>query len=111
MSFKLHCTIGFMLFNESFPRSVAACVKDLGGLLTDMRARYRLAAGEAVTTEVDALSASLRDIGIEQVIAQGLHEYIDWIQQELITITNMLGQAYFGAVPVDADSGSGQTQS
>ncbi len=101
---------GFMLFNDSFPRSVAACVKALGRLLTDMRSRYSLTAGENVTTKLETLSASLRDTDIEQVVTQGLHEYIDWIQQELITITNMLGQAYFGGEPVEARSESGQTQ-
>jgi uncharacterized alpha-E superfamily protein len=100
----------FLLFNESFPRSLAACVKALGILLSDMRSRYRLSAGEAVTAELETLAASLKGVEIEHVISQGLHEYIDRIQQELITIANMLGQAYFGGEAAEARAESGQAQ-
>jgi uncharacterized alpha-E superfamily protein len=75
-----------------------------------MRSRYRLSAGEAVTAELETLAASLKGVEIEHVISQGLHEYIDRIQQELITIANMLGQAYFGGEAAEARAESGQAQ-
>jgi uncharacterized alpha-E superfamily protein len=92
---------GFLLFHESFPRSVAACIDGFRGRLSELRRRYVPAGGEAVAAELEALRVSLEASEIEQVISQGLHEYIDWIQLKLISLSNKLGQDFFGAEAPD----------
>jgi uncharacterized alpha-E superfamily protein len=101
---------GFLLFHDSFPRSVAGCVAALGSLLTDLRARYDLTYGDAAVAEVAALRAALDDKAIEQVIAKGLHEYLDWIQFALMTVTSKLGQEFFGADAGPAEASVGAPQ-
>jgi len=87
---------GFLLFNSRFPRSVRACVHDISNRLSQLRSSYRLIGGAGALEELDELRTVLDDIRIEQVIAKGLHEFIDWIQLKLINIHAELGTAYFG---------------
>ena len=91
----------FLLFNRCFPRSVLACVA--------IAAETVDALGQAAAVETDALQAlqnlrrSLKQETIDSVIARGLHEYLDLIQQELISVGLRLGRDFFGyAEPPDA---------
>lgn len=98
---------GFLLFHSRFPRSVRACVRDMSNLLTQLRSNYRLSAGAGALEALDELRSVLDDITIEQVIANGMHEFVDWIQLKLIRIHGELGTGYFGyPAPVEpaADS-------
>jgi uncharacterized alpha-E superfamily protein len=90
---------GFLLFNGRFPRSVRACVHDISNRLTQLRSGYRLIGGAGALEELDELRTVLDDITIDQVIANGMHEFIDWVQLKLIRINGELGAAYFGYAP------------
>jgi uncharacterized alpha-E superfamily protein len=86
----------FLLFNSRFPRSVRACVRDISEQLTRLRSNYRLKNGSPVLEELDELSSVLSDISVDDVIAKGIHEFIDWIQLKLMSVDRELGKAYFG---------------
>ncbi|WP_431859651.1 alpha-E domain-containing protein [Azospirillum sp.] len=90
---------GFILFNEGFPRSVVMCVRQIDGLLTRLKSRYTLRRGSEAMEKVDELLAALLSRPIEAVIADGLHEYLDWVQRQLIEITAEIGHAFFGQEP------------
>ncbi len=90
---------GFILFNEGFPRSVVMCVRQIDGLLTRLKSRYTLRRGSEAMEKVDELLATILNRPIEAVIAGGLHEYLDWVQQQLIGITAEIGHAFFGQQP------------
>lgn len=76
----------FLLFSDSFPRSVILCVRQMDWLLTQLRTRYHLRGGSRALELLDELRAALTEQTIEQVIDLGLHEFIDWVQQKLIQI-------------------------
>ncbi|MDH3476407.1 MAG: alpha-E domain-containing protein [Rhodospirillales bacterium] len=101
---------GFLMFHESFPRSVAACIDGFHRNLSELRRRYVPAVGEATAAEVEALRVSLENSEIEQVISQGLHEYIDSVQLKLISLSNKLGQDFFGAEVPDGPEIHGAAQ-
>lgn len=90
---------GFIMFNEGFPRSVVMCVRQIDGLLTRLKSRYSLRRGNEAMEKVDELLAALLNRPIEAVLADGLHEYLDWVQSQLIGITAEIGQAFFGDEP------------
>ena len=90
---------GFMLFNEGFPRSVQTCIRQLDGLLTDLKSKYMLRGGNAAMERIDEISSSLQENSIEQVIGRGLHEYMDWLQLCLSDVTRELGTDFFGHSP------------
>lgn len=87
---------GFMLFNESFPRSVVMCVRQIDALLGRLRSRYTLRLGSEAMERVDELQSALLSRTIDAVIRDGLHEYLDWIQAQLSGVTDEIGRAFFG---------------
>ncbi|MDE2581991.1 MAG: alpha-E domain-containing protein [Rhodospirillales bacterium] len=92
---RLHATgitpaqvAGFLLLNRRFPRSVYLCVREAELLLAELKARYGLRRGNAAAERLDGLRALLSGIGIEAILLQGLHEFLDMVQQRL----NLLGE-------------------
>jgi uncharacterized alpha-E superfamily protein len=99
---------GFLLFHQSFPRSVSGCVAAFDSMLDALITRYGLTGGAEVAAEVDSLRSALSEDRIDAVIERGLHEYTDTIQLKLMTITGQLGRAFFGleAAAGTPDSGA-----
>jgi len=87
---------GFLIFNGDFPRSVNAAVADTAAHLSKLRHRFGLAAGEEASRRLQYLTGWLTRESIDDVIARGLHETLDWIQGELASITHALSDAFFG---------------
>lgn len=87
---------GFLLFNEGFPRSVAMCHRQLDGVLTRIRSRYKLRRGDEAMEMMETLQAILFDRGVDDIIRNGLHEYLDGVQCRLSDLTVALGAAFFG---------------
>ncbi len=87
---------GFILYNESFPRSVALCAREINGVLTRLKSRYKLRGGSAAMERIDEILAALSSRTIERVIEDGLHEYLDWLQLRLSDVTSELSHSFFG---------------
>ena len=90
---------GFILFNESFPRSAVLCVREINLLLTRLKSRYKLRGGNAAMERVDEIMAALNSRTIEQVIEDGLHDYLDLLQVRLSAVTSELTRSFFGYQP------------
>jgi uncharacterized alpha-E superfamily protein len=86
---------GFLLLNPRFPRSVAFCISEAVRLLAVLRSRHALTAGIDAEVELGRLHAALGALSIEEVLQQGLHEFLDRIQHRLIKITTHLSEGFF----------------
>lgn len=86
----------FLLFNRRFPRSVAASVDEINQRLTELRARYGLKGGAAALERLDEVRAVLDNEPVERVLAQGLHEFLDWIQLQMLDVGSLIGRDFFG---------------
>ena len=91
---------GFMLFHESFPRSVAACVDEIGERLTQLRSGYNVPGATEAMGGLDDLRTLLGDGDIEAVIGHGLHEYLDRVQQHLNALSDEIGRDLLGHAPI-----------
>jgi uncharacterized alpha-E superfamily protein len=87
---------GFLLLNPQFPRSVAYCVQQAEQLLIELKSRYALRGGNDAAEELDRLRAVLGTLRIEEILREGLHEFLDLIQRQLTAVTRELGVAFFG---------------
>jgi uncharacterized alpha-E superfamily protein len=87
---------GFLLFNESFPRSVATCTRQVEGLLVRLKSRYMLEGGNTAMEQVDQMMTALHDQDIDTVIQGGLHEYLDSLQLRLGAVTAAMSTSFFG---------------
>lgn len=92
---------GFMLFHRAFPRSVLACVAEIGNHIADLRSGYAIPGATGVTGRLDDLRRLIDDADIDSVIAGGLHEYLDRVQQHLHALSRDIGREMFahGAGP------------
>lgn len=88
---------GFMLLNAQFPRSVRYCVAECSKHLATLIGAFQLPRGIEVTEPLDALHQRLEESEIESIITEGLHEFLDTVQLELISVSQAAGRAYFGA--------------
>ena len=86
---------GFLLFSDSFPRSLTHCVRKIAYMLTQLRSRYRLSGGTAAEDKLDEMRAVLSDITIDFIIENGLHEFLDWLQTLLGALSADLRDGFF----------------
>jgi uncharacterized alpha-E superfamily protein len=107
---RLHATgitpgqvAGFLLLNRRFPRSVYLCVREAELLLAELKSRYGLRSGNDAAERLDELRALLSGVGIEAVLIQGLHEFLDMVQQYLNLLGGDLAGAFFGAAAATAE--------
>jgi uncharacterized alpha-E superfamily protein len=103
---RLHATgitprqvAGFLLLNRRFPRSVYLSVREAELLLAELKARYGLRGGNEAAEQLDGLRALLSGVGIGEILVQGLHEFLDLVQQRLNLLGEALGTGFFGYVP------------
>ena len=89
----------FLLFNPAFPRSVHLCLREIENALSELKSRYALRGGNDVAEGLDQLRAILASRSIEEVIAGGLHEFIDFLQRYLIAITVRLRRRFSAMCP------------
>ena len=87
---------GFLLLNQAFPRSLHHCVREAGRLLGELKSRYLLRHGNDAAEELDRLRGVLGALDISTILSEGLHEFLDLMQQQLTAITRDLSIAFFG---------------
>jgi uncharacterized alpha-E superfamily protein len=93
---------GFMLFHQSFPRSVVCCVETVDEKLHELRSYYGLTGGADAMERLDELRNEMRNANIRDVLKSGLHEYLDGLQGDLIRVSQALGRDFFGYPAADA---------
>lgn len=92
----------FLLFSDSFPRSVSMCLRQMEWYLAQLYNRYGLRASSSAMERLDEMRGALTELTIDTVLANGLHEFIDWIQRQLGAVAQEIGEAYFGLEPEPA---------
>ncbi|MEQ8397051.1 alpha-E domain-containing protein [Thalassobaculum sp.] len=93
----------FLLFNMSFPRSIALCLSEIDGHLHHLKAGFGLRAGNVSMELLDEARAALAGHNQDSVVQFGLHEFSDYLQRQLIAITAAVRQEFCGVVP-DSDA-------
>ncbi len=87
----------FLLFNPRFPRSLLCAVNEASEALDNLRREFGLRNGTASQKQLRGLQSRLIDMRIDDVMAQGMHETLDWAQRELMQITSLVRREFCGA--------------
>ncbi len=90
---------GFLLLNTSFARSLALCAWLMQFHLAQLRAGYGLRSASGPLERLDGLRGSLAERDIRQVIAGGLHEFLDGVQKELSLLYADIASAFWEGTP------------
>jgi uncharacterized alpha-E superfamily protein len=94
--FVLGDIVGFLMLNEAFPRSVRHCVGEVDRFLHGVRQRYGLRGGSAALERLDEIRVALFERPPSAILRSGLHDFVDWIQSQLIEISDGLTRDFFG---------------
>ncbi len=84
----------FLILDTEFPRSILAC------LIRAERSLVKLSGSSVgfsntAQKELGALKSQLEYISIEEIIAQGMHEFINEIQEKLNSISSAIYDSFF----------------
>ena len=86
---------GFLLMNHSFPRSVTLCVRQIEIYLSQLSSGYGLRGAYRAQEQLDELRAALMDQTINQILARGLHEFLDWVQLQFIGLQQAMAESFW----------------
>lgn len=86
---------GYLIFDAQHPRSIRSAVQTVDTLLWDLIGAYALPWRDTIASPVHDLCLELRGGNIAAVIATGLHEFCDRVQQQLIATTDRLRDAFY----------------
>jgi uncharacterized alpha-E superfamily protein len=87
--------VAFLLTETAFPRSVALCVEQMEWLLGQLRGRYGLRGTVPALERIEELRAGLTGRPVARIIADGLHQFLDGVQRDLILLAGEIGTAFF----------------
>jgi uncharacterized alpha-E superfamily protein len=99
----------FLLLNRQFPRSISYCVSEAQLTLHAITGTPLKACEHEAERLIGRLQANLTYASIEDVMAHGLHEYIDGLQCALNDVGQAIQASFFGYAPARA-GGTTQTQ-
>jgi uncharacterized alpha-E superfamily protein len=87
--------VAFLLINSSFPRSVGLCIEQIDHCLTQLRTRYGLRGTGLALERVEELRGALIGRSPAAIIEDGLHQFLDAVQRDLILLAGEIGTAFF----------------
>lgn len=89
--------VDFFLFNRTFPRSVHHCIASAGWSLGEIDQCSRMRQTSPTSVSMNELQHRLATAKVKEVLASGMHEFVDDLQRELNDIGNSLAENYFQA--------------
>ena len=100
----------FLLCDATFPRSVRFCIGESEVSLHAITGRPLGTNLDPVEDQLAELHAHLRSANIDDIIRQGLHEFVDGFQRSLNEIGAAIHHGFFEIVPLSATSSQQQRQ-
>ncbi len=91
---------GFLIFDSHFPRSIHHCVSKAQVCLYRITGSPPGSATNAAEKRLGRLKADLEYTDIDEVIDQGLHEYLDGLQTRLNQVDAAIGATFFNLKPL-----------
>lgn len=88
--------VGFLLLHSAFPRSVHYCINELDRFLHELRQRHVLRGGAEALERLDGIRVALLAQSPQGILQSGLHDIVDWLQSQLIDISELLARDFFG---------------
>jgi uncharacterized alpha-E superfamily protein len=100
----------FLLFNRAFPRSVQSCLGRAANSLYAISGSRRDGFSNVTEKQLGRLLAELNYTQIEEVIASGLHEFLDDLQTRLNRVDDAIFESFFTLRPLTGNGASSQSQ-
>ena len=86
---------GFLLLNHSFPRSIVQSVHQIETYLMQLGSGYGLRGANTVLEHLEDLRAAAMDQTIDEILARGLHEFLDWVQMRFLDVADTMANVFW----------------
>ena len=86
----------FLMFNQSFPRSLTHCVGVIQDMLNDLYMGFHLRGAAKAHEEVEMLLYELTAASEDPYLHSRFHGFNDMVQNRLMAVTSQLGKSFFG---------------
>lgn len=90
----------FLIQNPCHPRSIGYCVHAIDASLQMLRSSFHLTRTNAALEACEVLMAGLQAAAGDAALLQRLHDFNDWVQRSLISLTDGISSAFFLAPTV-----------
>jgi uncharacterized alpha-E superfamily protein len=87
--------VAFLLADPCFPRSVQLCLSQTEWHLTQLRTGYGLRGTRKPLEQIEDMRGAFLNRSAERIIEGGLHDFLDGMQRDLITLAGEIGTAFF----------------
>ena len=98
----------FLIFDSQFPRSIRHCVQKAKICLHRITGSSPGMASSIAEKKLGRLEADLKYTDIDEVIDQGMHEYLDGLQNRLNEVDATIGTTFFNLKPLMETAASEQ---
>lgn len=85
----------FLILNPGHPRSIGYCVRQIDGALQTLRGAFHLPNVNASLEACEMLAQGLQAVSREQDLLGKLHDFNDWVQRTLMSLTGDISTAFF----------------
>lgn len=86
----------FLIFDARLPRSITSCAGEIQRMINQLAAVHRLRNVNRVTERMEIIMEGLQTALYDRSLSDKLHDFNDWIQGQLMALTNELGVSFFG---------------
>ncbi len=87
--------VQFFIFHRTFPRSIYSCVAGADWSIREIEQESGGETSGIATEQLAVLRHRLKNTNVKEVIAGGMHQFVDRLQIELNQIGDALGRDYF----------------
>ena len=102
----------FLILNPSHPRSIGYCAREINEALQMLRSSFHLSAANRGLEACEVMMEGLQAAGRDKALSARLHEFNDWVQATLNSLTSVIDGAFFRpTVPELRGEPSGVSQS
>ncbi|NRD23621.1 alpha-E domain-containing protein [Winogradskyella litoriviva] len=99
----------FLILDTEFPRSILACLLSAERCLVSLSGSS-VGFSNNAQKQLGVLKSQLEYVDINDIIAQGMHEYLDHIQLKLNAISSAIYNSFFSITPYVQESSQSQKQ-
>ncbi len=94
----------FLIFSETFPRSLRFCLTELDSYLDKLGQAQNNRYATATDRSFGRLLNDLKFTSIEDIFSRGLHEYIALVQKVLVELNDHIFQTFMYYPPTDLEA-------
>jgi uncharacterized alpha-E superfamily protein len=102
--------VGFLILNREFPRAVRYCVMEAEQCLHAISGSSEDSFSNVAEQRIGRLAAELNYAQVDEIIADGLHEYLDSLQGKLNRVSDAITETFFSLRPIAVNSASIKAQ-